>query len=112
MNFSFKQAFLVSIIIISLSLGSFMLGGLFVYSLYIADNGTQNNTPSLRFDPLKSNISIELGESRVYASKNGTRYYPWWCNSGSRILEENIVWFTSAEEAKVEGYTIAKNCDK
>ncbi len=47
---------------------------------------------------------------RVYASKNGKRYYPWWCGAGSRIVKKNIIWYATPRAAEHAGYTIAKAC--
>lgn len=44
------------------------------------------------------------------ASINGKNYYPKDCASAKRIKEENMIWFTSAEEAEADGYAPAKNC--
>lgn len=44
------------------------------------------------------------------ASINGTAYYPKGCPSANRIKEENIIWFTTKEEAEAQGYKPAQNC--
>jgi len=44
------------------------------------------------------------------ASINGKAYYPVDCKSASVIKKENRIWFDSAEEAKLQGYSLAKNC--
>jgi hypothetical protein len=44
------------------------------------------------------------------ASKSGTKYYPAWCKSASRIKDANRVWFQSEEEAQKAGYTRAGTC--
>ncbi len=40
-------------------------------------------------------------------SKNGTKYYTPGCAGLERIKPENIVWFQSAEDATLQGYTPA-----
>lgn len=45
------------------------------------------------------------------ASINGTAYYPIGCPSANRINEENIIWFGTKEEAEMQGYKPAKNCE-
>lgn len=45
------------------------------------------------------------------ASINGTAYYPKGCPSANRINEENIIWFSTKEEAEMQGYKPAKNCE-
>ncbi|MFH1392867.1 MAG: Ada metal-binding domain-containing protein [Patescibacteria group bacterium] len=44
------------------------------------------------------------------ASINGTAYYPKGCPSANRINEENIIWFSTKEEAEMQGYKPAQNC--
>ena len=54
---------------------------------------------------------LENNGKNYYASKNGKRYYPWWCDSGYSIIkEENIVWFETEEKTKSSGYELAENC--
>ena len=48
--------------------------------------------------------------SNFMASINGTAYYPKGCPSASRIKEENIIWFSTREEAEAQGYKPAQNC--
>ena len=45
------------------------------------------------------------------ASINGAAYYPKDCPSANRINEENIIWFGTKEEAEMQGYKPAKNCE-
>ncbi len=45
------------------------------------------------------------------ASINGTAYYPKGCPSANRIKEENIIWFSTKEEAEMQGYKPAQNCE-
>ncbi|MBU2082397.1 hypothetical protein KKH14_03185 [Patescibacteria group bacterium] len=52
-----------------------------------------------------------LAGSNFMASINGTAYYPKGCPSANRINEENIIWFSTKEEAEIQGYKPAKNCD-
>lgn len=59
------------------------------------------------------NIIINDSQSdltKVFASKNGTKYYYTWCGGISRISEQNKVTFSSAKEAESAGYSIAANC--
>lgn len=44
--------------------------------------------------------------SGAYAgSKNGTKYYTPGCAGIERIKSENIIWFQSEEDARLQGYT-------
>lgn len=55
----------------------------------------------------ESEASVKM---QFLASVNGTKYYPIGCKAANRILEENRVYFTSAEEASGAGYGPAANC--
>lgn len=44
------------------------------------------------------------------ASINGKAYYPKNCKAANIIKEENRIWFNNAEEARNQGYSLAKNC--
>jgi hypothetical protein len=45
---------------------------------------------------------------KYMGSKNGTKYYLPTCSSAKRIKPENYIWFPSAEEAQIQGYTAGK----
>ncbi|KKR23981.1 MAG: DNA-specific endonuclease I (Modular protein) [Candidatus Yanofskybacteria bacterium GW2011_GWD2_39_48] len=51
-------------------------------------------------------------DRRVVASKSSTsmKYHFTWCASGSKIKEENKVWFNTEAEAITAGYSLAGNC--
>ena|SRR3989344_4028062 len=52
---------------------------------------------------------------RVVATKNAKtnkRYHYLWCGSAKTILEQNRVYFASADAAEAQGYTLAGNCTK
>lgn len=57
-----------------------------------------------------SEKSFNFSGGNFVASINGKNYYPKDCPSAKRIKEENIIWFSSAEEAEADGYLPAKNC--
>lgn len=53
-----------------------------------------------------SNTSTENKNGGAYmGSKNGTKYYTPGCPGASRIKPENYVWFQSAEDATLQGYS-------
>ena len=72
-----------------------------IYSASVKTNTTpkQNTAPS---------------DNRVVVSKASTtrKYHHVWCASTSKIKEENKLWFSSAQETEVAGYTLAGNCTK
>lgn len=47
-------------------------------------------------------------QGKYLASKNGTKYYTPTCSGAKRIKEENRIWFNSAEDAILQGYSAAK----
>jgi hypothetical protein len=47
---------------------------------------------------------------KVVVSKQGTTYHFPWCSGGTRIADENKIWFSSIEEAREAGYKPARNC--
>jgi hypothetical protein len=62
-----------------------------------------------------SDVTIEASgienAGKVFASKNGTKYYYPDCESASRVVDANKVWFTSASAAALAGYTAAAGCE-
>jgi DNA/RNA endonuclease YhcR with UshA esterase domain len=44
------------------------------------------------------------------ASKNGSKYFPSTCGSAKTIKEENLIYFTSEEEAQKAGYERTSTC--
>ena len=93
----------VVIAMVLVGVGSFFLGGLFVHSLH-----DSSGAASVQLRPLPT--EQPYNERQVYASKRGKRYYPWWCNAGNTIVEENKIWYDTPELAQKEGYSIAKGC--
>ncbi|MDO8443661.1 MAG: hypothetical protein Q7S78_01585 [Candidatus Azambacteria bacterium] len=55
--------------------------------------------------------SMGLTGGNFMASINGAAYYPKGCPSANRIKEENIIWFGTKEEAEMQGYKPAQNCE-
>jgi hypothetical protein len=51
-------------------------------------------------------------DPRVVVSKSSTskKYHYSWCTSGSKIKEENKIWFDTEQAAQASGYTLAGNC--
>ncbi len=58
---------------------------------------------------LNGRVNLQEGGFLV-GSKNGNKYHFPWCSGAKRILEENKVYFESAEAARSAGYTPAANC--
>ncbi len=51
---------------------------------------------------------VALGD--IVASKSGARYHFTWCSGAKQIKEENKIYFKTAAEARLRGYTPASNC--
>ncbi|MEX0909713.1 MAG: Ada metal-binding domain-containing protein [Candidatus Paceibacterota bacterium] len=51
------------------------------------------------------------GSPFLVGSKNSDKYHFPWCSGAKRIKAENLVLFSSYEEAREAGYTPAGNCD-
>ncbi len=49
-------------------------------------------------------------DGEVVASKSGTKYHLPTCSGAKTIKPENLITFTSREEAEASGYTPAANC--
>ncbi len=77
----------------------------------IESNGTPIKIEYGTISPRSHLGQSEIEQSdEVVASKNGTKYYFSWCGSASRIKPENLVKFSSIEEARKADYTPAGNC--
>lgn len=51
-----------------------------------------------------SGASTEVGGAYM-GSKNGTKYYTPGCPGSKRIKPENYIWFQSAQDATLQGYS-------
>lgn len=56
------------------------------------------------------NRQLASSTIKYVASKNSDKYHLPWCSGAQRIAEENLIYFTSKEEAEIAGYTPAANC--
>lgn len=107
-----KTFLLLSLVIISVSIGSFGIGRLSVKT----ESPNKEQIRGVFIDTSASDPYFEAEEKResspktIMASINGTRYYPENCKAGQNIKEENRVWFVSPNEAKMAGYSLAKSC--
>lgn len=68
-------------------------------------SGTSSNEPSKPLSSVSKNCPF-------VGSKNSDKYYPPDCQWAKRIKPENLVCFSSAEEARQKGYQPAKSCAK
>lgn len=120
---------LLALLIVAVSLVSFLLGRLSVSPLGAptSQNATvlgvkEGDTPMKKeVTPVAEKVgSVEevstksestgAPEGGYVASKSGTKYHLPWCSGAKRIKEENKVYFKTKEEAESAGYTPASNC--
>lgn len=60
--------------------------------------------------PASSTQSVGTAEGEYVASCNSDKFHRAGCASAGKILVENRVWFSSAEEALAAGYTPCGRC--
>ena len=93
----------VSVLVSVLIFGALqlLLKGDGVYPISIEENAFSIKIPHIE----------EQGSDMFYiVSKNGTKYYPKFCNAANRIKEENRLYFASVAEAEKAGYELSKLC--
>lgn len=99
----------VILIIVLITLG---VGGMWIQG----QNGIDKKVVFTSFDASEiKNLAGEdpetlIAEEKVFASKNGKRYYYSHCSGLSRILPANLISFNNAKGAEEAGYTIAAGC--
>lgn len=96
-----KRHFFVSLLIIFVGISAFGLGRRSMMPV-------NNNEISIQIEEPKIQST---NSQEIFASRNGTRYYYKNCSGLSRIAEENLISFSSIEEAETAGYTLAANCN-
>lgn len=104
-----------SFIIFAVSICSFLLGRLSMYSNNHLQEG--ENIVIMESDNLLQNDSekyIDIPEKdlekKFVASKNGKMYYPKGCGMSNRIKPENEIWFSTENEALKSGYERSSSC--
>ena len=117
---AFRKDIAILLVVLITSFLSFFLGFLagkdtsraYESSALFLEKNTTSSAIEVFGDPEGRGVlreSIPEG-GHVVASKNGSKYYLPWCGGVNTIKEENKIWFASAEEAKIAGYTPATNC--
>lgn len=117
--------FHLSLLIIGVSLVSFVLGRLSVteksdvieQKTQIVESNTQSASASTNRDVANTERTVSTqsaqssdAQGAYVASKSGTKYHLPWCGGAKRIKEENKIWFATKEDAEKAGYTPAANC--
>jgi len=110
-----NEKFLIILIIIGVSLGSFGLGRLSIENTTNkANNGNIDQfigeyDDLTQYDEISNDNSSEVKHNFV-ASKNGKMYYTRDCSGVKRIKTENMIWFNTEEEAIKSGYSLSTLC--
>lgn len=115
---------LIILIVILVGVASFELGRL---SKEDASNGLKIDYKGLgasAINPFNQNIDNNLiksdlnektykigqNQGNFFASKKGKKYYSIGCSAGKTIKIENRIYFSSAEIAEQNGYTLSTSC--
>lgn len=108
---------LTVIIVILVGLGSFGIGRL---SKETSSAGIKIEYPDQQANALESvnsvikvsstNNSSQKTSQNYFASKRGQKYYSIGCSAGKTIKEENRIYFSSAAEAELKGYSLSTSC--
>lgn len=81
--------------------------------MYIYTKNKQNSLPVTYIEAQNSfTEKAGMGSVKPFASIHGQTYTFSWCQSSSRIVEKNRIYFTDEEEAKQKGYRLSKLCSK
>lgn len=113
-NYLDKYLFLYLLVIVIVALCSFYLGNLY-------GTNTQKNIQDESLGRQEASISLfkinqeyfeneQVSNRKYVASKNGSKYYPIDCKIANRINEENMIYFSTQNEAIMSGYELSKTC--
>jgi hypothetical protein len=115
-----KVTILYLFIIIGVGIGSFGLGRLSTLNNFndsrdinpaIIEKGNQSENKNINNNiNVLTASSIQSGEKRYVASKNGKMYYSLDCSGAKRIKAENEIWFSTKEDAEKSGFTFSSTC--
>jgi hypothetical protein len=77
----------------------------------ILDKQRITSLPSQNSSNLTASATSDVSENSTQSSgaymgsKNGTKYYTPNCPASKRIKPENVIWFQSAQDATLQGYS-------
>jgi hypothetical protein len=114
-----------AVIVVATSLLAFGLGSLYsaqntphTLSLdtthavpYIVNNAALEASGTMSQGKVKGVSIVAPNGKTIVASKKGKKYHYIWCSGAGRISAKNRRYFSTAEEAKNAGYTLASNCE-
>ncbi len=105
----------IGVLLIFVALASFSLGRL----SKIFDERPEFSFQDLAIDPQIQNPpqpfflkegGVPISNKNIVASKGGKKYYFIWCKGVENLKEKNKVYFSSEDDAKRAGKTLANNC--
>lgn len=100
-----------SVLLIVITITAFLLGRQSVLHDGVQPVSDRSQTAGVQMlQDAPAPVVNEVQATTVVASKNGTRYYYPDCAGVSRIRKENLVSFSSVEQAQAAGYSLATNC--
>lgn len=105
--------FLEAVLVLLVGLAGFGLGRLYpAKSGGVRVENTQISGLTMNTVSQKSadNNAPVSADGRIFASKNGKKYYLPTCASASRVSDKNKVFFATENEAISAGYSIASAC--
>lgn len=113
-----RRLILHILVIILVSIGSFLLGKMSnnklnnekVYIVNGVEEGSQKVNSYLKSSKAPSVATSDQAKNAYVASKNGKLYYKVGCGSSSRIKEENKVFFDSMQSAEQAGFQASESC--
>lgn len=92
--------FIIAVVVLT-SLISFFLGRL---SVLEAESGEVE----IYYPDIVASLVQDDSQAKVFASRNGTKYYFDWCSS--QVKEANKIYFDGEEAALATGRTLASGC--
>lgn len=110
---------IIILIIILVGLGSFELGrmsknkpeNLSNIDFSSQTSNTLNSGENTLLEQKYEFEGVNLEGRAYFASKRGSKYYPFGCSAGKSIKEENRVYFDTEQEAQKAGYSKSSSCN-
>lgn len=106
-NSGISKTVLWSILTISIVISSFLL---YVSYLDVKSQGKIEYIKNTHVPVVE--YTEKISSNAIVASKNGTKYYYSWCKGVEKIKKENLVTYTSEEQAQASGKQLSVNCKK
>ncbi len=98
------------LLLIFTALSSFSLGARYERETFLSEHPVHIEGDQEIIQAWKAYHNEQKKDARFFASKNGSVYYSLACPAGTRIKDENKVFFHSKEEAEKAGYHQSSRC--